>query len=382
MRRPTRVALPAEARAVLRLVPLAAVAFGAACNAGSGGSDGGGEDEFYRGKLLEVIVPFGPGGGTDTWTRMLVPHLQKRLGAGAAVQVINVPGASSVAGANEFALRRKHDGRTALVTAGSTFLVYLLGEPMVRYEFREFAPILGSPTGGVVFASPKLGVRTAAQLRAVREPLVYGGISATGNDIIPLLAFELLDLNVQAILGYASKGASRLAFEQGETTIEYQTMPAYVANVMPLAESGLAVPLFSFGLIDENGEVGRDPAVPDLPSVREVYVELFGLEPAGVVWEAYKAVLAAGVSTAKLLWLHRDAPAAAIEALRTAAADMVHDSTFLEAARLEVGDYPFYVGEEAARAIATATGIVPETLRWLKDLLREEYGIERLEASP
>ncbi|MBI4539114.1 MAG: hypothetical protein HY704_06340 [Gemmatimonadetes bacterium] len=360
-------------------LPLAALLL-AACEPGAR-QDGGAAAEFYSGKVLEIIVPFGPGGGTDTWTRVLVPHLQKRLGNGAAVQVINVAGASSVAGANEFAVRRRHDGLSALVSAGSTFLGYLLGEPMVRYDFREFAPIIGSPTGGVAFVAPKLGIRRAAELGTVREPLVYGGISAAGNDLMLLLAFELLDLKVQTILGYASRGATRLAFEQGETNIEYQTMPAYVANVMPLVKAGAAVPLFSFGLVDETGEVVRDPAVPDVPSVREVYVERFGHEPSGVEWEAYKAVLAAAVTTAKVLWLHADAPPAGVAALREAARDLAQDSAFREAARVEVGDYPFFVGDDITRAIAAATQISPATLQWVQNLLREKYGVERLEAS-
>ncbi|MBI4521732.1 MAG: hypothetical protein HY701_12900 [Gemmatimonadetes bacterium] len=349
----------------------------AACDRGSTDSVAT-AGEFYRGEVLEVVVPFGPGGGSDTWTRAIVPHLQERLGERAAVQIINFPGAGSVAGANEFALRRRHDGFTALVSAGSTFLAFMLGEPMVRYDFSHFAPIIGSPTGGVVFVSPKLGITRATQLKTVTQPLLYGGISATGNDIIVLLAFELLDLDVKSILGYASKGATRIAFEQGETNIEYQTVPAYIFSVLPLVDAGTAVPLFSFGLTDENGDVVRDPAAPELPTVRDVYVDIFGREPSGVEWEAYKAVLAVGVSTAKVLWLHDDAPPQAIETLRMAARDMVQDSTFLEAARVEVGDYPFYVGDEINRAIGSATSVSPATLAWIKGVLKERYGVERL----
>jgi hypothetical protein len=208
---------------------------------------------------------------------------------------------------------------------------------------------------------------------------VYGGISATGNDILPLLSFELLGLPVKPVLGYASKGASRVAFEQGETNIEYQTMPAYLSNVTPLVADGVAVPLFSFGILDEDGEVVRDPAVPDLPSVREEYVDIWGVEPSGVQWQAYKTVLAAGVSMAKVLWLHGDAPEEAISALRRAVGEVVQDPDFQEVARREVGVYPFLVGEDAGRAAATAQQIAPETLDWLKSLLRDKFGIERLQ---
>jgi tripartite-type tricarboxylate transporter receptor subunit TctC len=338
-----------------------------------------GDEAFYQGKVLEIIVPFGPGGGTDIWARALAPHLQMRLGDRAAVQVVNIPGGSSLAGANEFAVRRRHDGESALVSAASTFIALILGEPMVRYDFKELEPIIGSPLGGVVYTSPRSGVRSVADLRSPSQRLTYGGISASGLDIVPLLAFEVLRLDVQSILGYPDRGSARLAFEQGETNIDYQTIPAYNMNVKPLIGRGDAVPLFSFGITDANGEVVRDPGAPDLPSVREVYVALFGREPEGLEWQAYKAVLSVGVSTAKVLWLHADAPPAAIAALRAAAAEVAVDPEFLEAVRVEVGDYPFYLGDEVTRTFAAASEVEPETLDWIRALLRDKFGLDRLQ---
>jgi hypothetical protein len=291
---------------------------------------------------------------------------------------MNIPGAASVAGANQFALRRRPDGRSLLVTGGTTVLSYLLGEPMVRYEFRDFTPILASPAGGVAFASPALGITSARELRDAEARLIYGGISPTGLDLVLLISFELLDLDVQTILGYGSRGAARLAFEQGETNIDYQTMPAYLSNIKPMVDEGRAIPIFSLGMLDEDGEVVRDPHVPEVPSIAEVYQETFGTPPSGAPWEAYKAVLAAAVGVSKVMWVHGNAPQEAVEALRLAAVDMVADSAFLTAAHLEVGDYPFYVGDEARRRFSVAIDVPPEALEWLRRFVVEEYGAERL----
>lgn len=334
-----------------------------------------GDGPFYAGRTLEIIVPFGPGGGSDTWTRMMAPHLRRHLGERAAVQVINIPGGQSIPGANEFALRRRADGRTALVSGGSTFFLYLLGNPAVRFDFRYFAPVLASPVGGVVFVSPELGRDGLAGLRGRPAPLIYGGISASGNDLMPLIAFELLGIDVRPILGYESKGATRIAFERGETHIEYQTMPAYLANVVPLVDAGRAVPLFSFGILDDAGRLVPDPEVPDLPTVADVYRQLHGREPAGVEWDAFRAVVAIGTSMQKVLWLHGRSPPDAIAELTEAVARMVEDPAFLEAAALEVGAYPFYVGEAAERLFREAVSVSPEAMRWI-----EEFIETRLEA--
>ncbi|MBI4540837.1 MAG: hypothetical protein HY704_15145 [Gemmatimonadetes bacterium] len=337
-----------------------------------------GDGSFYSRKTLEVIVPFGPGGGTDTWARVIAPHLQGRLGPGSSVQVVNIAGASGVGGANEFALRRRHDGFTLLVSSATPVLSFLLGEPMVRYDFRDFSAILASPAGGVVFVSPKLGVTSAAELPRTGVPIVYGGISPTGTDLIMLVAFELLGLDVKTILGYNSRGATRMAFEQGETNIEFQIMATYLAHIKPQVEQGAVVPLFSFGILDEEGNVVRDPTVPELPSIRDVYVAISGHEPAGPLWEAYKAVLAAGFAVLKVLWVHDDAPPEAIEILRRAAGELTNDPAFLEAARMDVGEYPFYVGETAEQRFAVATDVSPAALEWLRSFLVDQHGVERL----
>lgn len=342
--------------------------------AGGEGGQGDGEGSFYAGRTLELLVPFGPGGGTDTWTRMVAPHLQRYLGSGAGIQVVNVPGAMSVAGANEFALRRRPDGRTALVSAGTTFFLYLLGQPEVRYEFRDYEAILSSPVGGVVFVSPDLGIRSGAELGSLDRPLVYGGISATGNDLLPLLAFELLGLDVRPILGYRSKGETRVAFERGETEIEYQTMPAYLASVVPLVEEDRAVPLFTFGIMGDEGALVRDPEVSDLPTVAEVYRALEGREPSGVVWDAYRAVVGAGIEMQKVMWLHGEAPPEAVEELRGAAARMVEDSLFRADAEREVGHYPFRVGEAVERTFRRAADVSPDALAWLRDFAARDRG--------
>ena len=53
--------------------------------------------EFYRGKRLTYLVPTKPGGGYDTYARLIAKHLPKYLPV-RAVQVRNVPGASHLIG--------------------------------------------------------------------------------------------------------------------------------------------------------------------------------------------------------------------------------------------------------------------------------------------
>jgi len=195
-------------------------------------------------------------------------------------------------------------------------------------------------------------------------------------DIVSLITFELLGLDVQATFGYDGKGASRVAFEQGKANIEYQTTPGYLSNAVRLTESNAAIPLFSFGILDGQGQVVRDPTFSDLPTIKDVYTACYGVEPTGIAWDVYKATLAAGFTIQKVMWVHEDTPEEAITELRQAAAIAAADPEFSESARNLLGDYDFFVGHEAQVTFAAAFSLSPESIAWLKSLLQEEYGVQ------
>src|SRR3954451_18105036 len=56
--------------------------------------------DFYRGKTVNFIVGFGPGGGYDLYPRVLSRHLGRHIPGNPAVVVQNMDGAGSVRAAN------------------------------------------------------------------------------------------------------------------------------------------------------------------------------------------------------------------------------------------------------------------------------------------
>src|SRR5688572_23630331 len=63
------------------------------------------------GRPITILVPFAPGGPSDIGTRILVPFLEKELGAGTTIQIVNKPGATTQLANTELA-RSKPDGYT------------------------------------------------------------------------------------------------------------------------------------------------------------------------------------------------------------------------------------------------------------------------------
>src|SRR3546814_20628496 len=106
----------------------------------------------------------------------------------------------------------------------------------------------------------------------------------------------MLGLEVEVIMGFKSRANGRMSTMRGETTIDYQTTPAYLKHVVPLVDDGTMVPLFTFGALNADREIVRGPTLPDLPSFPDVYEAVHGNTAAGPNWEAWTAFLLAGRS--------------------------------------------------------------------------------------
>lgn len=331
------------------------------------------EEDYFAGKTIEWIIPFKEGGGSDTWARFNVPFFQKHIPGNPIIVVNNIPGGGSIKGANLFEERVKADGIMILGTSGTTQMPYLLDDPRVRYDYKKYKPLMAYPTGGVVYCSPTIGVKSAADLLKIRDmPLKYASQGPTSLDIVPMFSFDLLELDVQAVFGFRGRGAGRLAFERGEVMIDYQTSSAYLKNVVPLVKAGDAIPLFSFGALDENGELIRDPSFPDLPHFGEVY-EQMGFELKGIKWDTWFAFMAAGFGGMKLLLTPIETPDEIVSQFQEAITAMKEDEEYKRAKVKALGLYEQSIGKKAKKIFDLATNVDEAEKNYMKNWLRKKY---------
>lgn len=328
---------------------------------------------FYDDETLVILTPWAPGGGADIWARYIASTIGPYLGGGANVQVVNRPGAGGVQGTNEFQLRTAEDGMTVLLQSAGQVFPFMYGSRAVQYDFRDYEPLVAQSQGGVVYVRSDLGIDEPQQLWDA-EHLIYGEVSPQAQGSITLAAFALLDLSHDVVFGYESRGPARLAIEQGETNIDYQSTSAYNANVQPLVEEGLMKPMFSFGVTNSRGEMVRDPAFPELPTVLEVYEARYGSEPSGLALDAYRAVLSAGMI--KMLWAKPGASEDSIHDLRVAFDKARNDETFLADSAEANGPYEWLVGDEAYDAMSVSLEVSDEAVEFLRNTFKEQYNAD------
>jgi hypothetical protein len=339
---------------------------------------------FYGSQdTIEIIVPFGEGGEADFLARYVAEHLQPHLPGGAGITVVNVPGAEGVIGANAFADRRAADGLTVLLTRETTVLaqVFTVGMEEVRYDVRDWTPILALPAGSLTYARADTGITGAGDLASFSGTLRFGATRPDPpTDLLHLLAFDLLGFDYDAAWGYEGTGALNSAFVQGELDLRWSNARAQeYSRVVGLVENGTAVPLFSAGRMTTDGVV-RDPAQPDLPHPGEVYEQIFGVSPAQRdpdLWRHYMSLLGALYTSSVTLWVPSDTPDDAIRDLQTAVLAMSRSEEFLSTRGEFLGDYEPVVDPVVLLDPAWTELLLPDpaTIEYLERYLSDRFGL-------
>jgi tripartite-type tricarboxylate transporter receptor subunit TctC len=329
----------------------------------------------FAGKRIEVLVPFAPGGGSDVYTRALAPFFEKHLPGKPTIIVRNVPGARSIPGANQFQERAKPDGTHVMIVSATTVASFVFDRAKVKFELDKWEPLLLSPQGMVGYASPSLGISSWKDLPKLKgQQLVFGGQSANSGELRYIMTLHLLGFKVNHVWGL-NRGPVRLAFERGEFNVNYDSMPGYLGGAVHLVKAGKAVPIFTAGIMNEKGELSRDPNMPDLPHFGEAYELVHGKKPSGAGWDAWISVSKMNTEMNKGIFLPAGTPKPVLDAWRTAIQNILKDPEFdMEAGKIIEG-YPQFVGEAAKPIIKDAITFSPEAWDWLKNYFKTEHKV-------
>jgi tripartite-type tricarboxylate transporter receptor subunit TctC len=209
---------------------------------------------------IRLVIPFGPGGGTDNLLRLLEPHVSRALGQPVVIE--NRPGAGSIVG-TEIVARAEPDGYT-LVALDSTFVINPGLFPTLPYDpARDFAPVtLLARAPVVLLAHPSVPARTLQELVALAKArpgsLAYasGGNGAPTHLVGEMLKSEAgIDLTH---LPYRGTGPAMNDIIAGHVPLGVNGLSASAAHIQSGRVRALAV----------TGD-SRAPAFPDVPTFRE-----------------------------------------------------------------------------------------------------------------
>lgn len=317
-----------------------AMTLGLACAAAASADE---QPSFFAGRTLTYIVSTEPGGGYDTYARLIGRHLEKQLGA--QVVVRNVPGAGHLIGLEQLH-RAEPDGLT--IGTFNTGLIYaqLLEQEGMHIDLRSLSWVGKAASDPRVFVVGRdTPFRSIADLRAAKESIRLGtsGVGGASHNEMKLLS-QVLDLNVTLVVGYGGRG-NEMGLLRGEVS---GTLGSW-SSLRGFIDNGFGRPIFHVG--------GAGVLDASIPSARDLVVRP---EDVAVV-EFIEAQAQLGRMTAGPPGI----PAERLALLRRAYLAALADPALRqEAEKLEIPIDPAD-GDEVARRVALALQQTPRTLALL-----------------
>jgi tripartite-type tricarboxylate transporter receptor subunit TctC len=173
-------------------------------------------EEFYRGKTVNLIVGFSPGGGYDTTARILAVYLKKHIPGNPTVVVQNMEGAGSLKATNYLYHVAPKDGTAIGTFSRGMPMEPLIGSSATQFDAAKFT-WLGSTTNeySVVLAWHTSPVKVWNDLLKT-EFTVGGEGSGSDSDIYAMLLKNLFGAKIKLVTGYPGSAELMLAVERGE----------------------------------------------------------------------------------------------------------------------------------------------------------------------
>ncbi len=294
-------------------------------------------EDFYRGKKLDLIIGYSPGGTYDLYARLVARHLGNYIPGRPLIVPRNMPGAGSRTAATWVYNLAPRDG-TVLATADQSLsLQQAVGDKRINFDTTKFIYI-GNPNveNNTTATWHTSGVKTIED--AKRREVTMGATGGSTSSQYPRAMNALLGTKFRIILGYPGGNDINLAMERGEVdgrgSNSWASWKATRADW--IAEKKINI-LVQIGL-------AKAPDLPDVP----LLMDLAKNEDD----RALLRLLSASTAIGRPIFTTPDVPAERVEALRKAFDAMVRDPAFLEQAKKEHFDIDPTSGEAMQKIVA------------------------------
>lgn len=286
---------------------------------------------------LSIVVPFAPGGSTDTVSRLMAERMAAALERPVVVE--NRPGGNTIVGA-EAVSRAAPDGNAVLMAAGTTLTINPAIHRNLPYRVEDFAPVVLTSTFPFAVIARHDGpadiAALAAAARARPGRITYGTNGPTTlTNVAMLMVLERMGVTMQDVT------------YRGDA----QALQDFLAGNLDLlvVAGSTALPVFrnNQGRLLGWTSAERVPSTPGVPAFAEAYP--------GLVAQSWFGILAPART-----------PPAAIERLNAAANDALREPRIRE--RL-TNEAQFLQGGTPA---AFAEFLAAEAARWRPILSRLE----------
>ena len=220
-------------------------------------------EEFYKGRILTILIGHPPGGTYDLYSQLAARHLGRFIPGNPEVVVQSMPGGGGSLAAAHFANKAPRDGSMLALLPETLAHTQLLDPEKARWDLSEMRYI-----GSFARASSVLMLREgapASSLEDLYDTPVNAACSGrtTASSQAPAVLKYLTGMKINMVCGYDGGSATILALLRGESDLTANIWTTWKINHQDEMKSGQIKPVVQFGL-------KRLADLPDVPTMIEL----------------------------------------------------------------------------------------------------------------
>lgn len=170
--------------------------------------------EFYKGRVINLIIGYSPGGGYDMYGRVLAQHMSKHIPGNPRIIPQNMPGAGSLKAALYIFTAAPKDGTAIGTFARATGITQLFGHANI--DTRRFT-WLGSVTQDTTLCISWGPTPIKTWDDVLTKQFLVGGEGAEADpDIFANLYKNVLNAKMRLVTGFGGTSQIALAMQRGE----------------------------------------------------------------------------------------------------------------------------------------------------------------------
>ena len=313
-------------------------------------------EDFYTKNKLTLVIDSAPGGGYDTYGRLLARFYGANIPGRPAVVVQNMPGAGGLTAVNWLTQVAPRDGSAILIMSRSIPLAPLMGMPGARFDPLDLSWIGSMNRENIIaFSWHTTNLNSIEDLR--KRAANVGVTGATADSaLFTRLLNSLVGTKLNIISGYPGSDAINLAIERGENDIATGSWSSIRGRKGDWLRDKKINVLVQFSL------VGR----PDLPGV-PVAQDLVSDPDSKAIFDFFLAPQEMG----RPLAAPPGIPPDRLEALRNAFGATMADAQFMRAAESVDVDIDSMSGDQMLAILKRLYGMAPGLIERAKQAAQQ-----------
>ena len=196
--------------------------------------------DFYKGKKIRLIVSSSPGGGNDTYSRLIARHISRHIPGNPSVIVQNMPGAGGIMAADYLYRKAKRDGTVLEQINWGVWFHQVVGSKRARFDFNKINAVGVAAIESAILFTRKAEFPDWKSVLASKKLITSGNSGRQSLGYTMGKVMEVIEGRkiFDYVFGYPGARQYSLAFRQGEVQSSGNTPGSFADQLGDMWDEG------------------------------------------------------------------------------------------------------------------------------------------------